>query len=981
MLFRYLFFSAILIGLCYFSYAESRIPYTVPNTPWPEKFGNHRAVLKIEDASEKVYLNFVWRRHDLQPERRRLLIVNSITGDTIQNIKRLEVNNEYCELIFGPVHQPGVYYFYYLPYPVQEGHGFFQNDYEKPELSPSDTWISTSSKNNLALLPKARVLEIQSRTQFDSFYPMEVIPLLTEKEFFLKSYPGDYLLFSEDRDQPIRMLDEIPLIWLDRIPGNRFKGIALQNEYYVFQVGVFAVKKDLQNIEVEFYDLEGANQSISKDQFTCFNTSGIDPYGNSFEIDLDIRQDHIQALWIGIDVPETITPGFYKGKVKIKPENADSQMVPIEIEIINEVIPDRGDSELWRHSRLRWLNSTLGLSDDPVAPYTPINKNGEALFDILGRSIQFDQEGLPEKIKSNDSELLHSPISFKVVSGDKQVKTNKMVLKDTPGIHTTGYENEYSEYRMDSKVTIESDGYIHYKITIHPKQDFKAPNVRLIIPVSHDSGGYFMGMGLPGSETPDNYQWKWEGPTDSFWIGNTEVGLFCELRGGDYHGPLLNLFHPEPPKSWFNDNKGGFTLVNKLNHFEAVVYTGEMSFQKGNPIEFEFSFLITPVKELNPKSQFLDRYYHAGGMSPSIDDIEDGVRIFNVHHANEYNPYINYPFIANQKLSGLVEKMHEKGVKVKIYYTIRELSNHVEEIWALRSLGEEIFGNGIGYGFPWLREHLLYRYRPQWYHHFPNGDVDASIVNAPNVNRWYNYYIEGLAWLVENIDIDGLYLDDVSYDRNILKRMRNAMDGVKKGCIIDLHSNTGFSKGPATQYMEFFPYVDKLWFGESFMYNEMDPANWLVEVSGIPYGLMGDMLHGGGNPWRGMIYGMTVRYPWSTEGVYCDPRDIWKVWDDFGIDESSMNGYWESNPIVRTTNPEVLATSYIRGEKLLISLASWADKPVDVKLIVDWDRTNIKPENIHFRAPDIKGFQDSKIFELDEMINVLPQKGWLLLIE
>lgn len=72
------------------------------------------------------------------------------------------------------------------------------------------------------------------------------------------------------------------------------------------------------------------------------------------------------------------------------------------------------------------------------------------------------------------------------------------------------------------------------------------------------------------------------------------------------------------------------------------------------------------------------------------------------------------------------------------------------------------------------------------------------------------------------------------------------MENVKLGCLIDLHSNTGFSKGPTVQYAEFFPYVDKLWFGESCAYNKMSPVNYLVEVSGIPFGLTGDMLQAGG---------------------------------------------------------------------------------------------------------------------------------------
>ena len=41
---------------------------------------------------------------------------------------------------------------------------------------------------------------------------------------------------------------------------------------------------------------------------------------------------------------------------------------------------------------------------------------------------------------------------------------------------------------------------------------------------------------------------------------------------------------------------------------------------------------------------------------------------------------------------------------------------------------------------------------------------------------------------------------------------------------------------------------------------------------------MGEMLQNGGN-WRGMLYGMVSRMPWSG-----DPSGMWKVWDAFGID-------------------------------------------------------------------------------------------------
>jgi hypothetical protein len=323
------------------------------------------------------------------------------------------------------------------------------------------------------------------------------------------------------------------------------------------------------------------------------------------------------------------------------------------------------------------------------------------------------------------------------------------------------------------------------------------------------------------------------------------------------------------------------------------------------------------------------------------------------------------------------------GLKLKLYYTIRELTNHVAELWALRSLGGEVLADGPGGGFPWLREHLVSGYLPQWYQHFddPQLGVDAAMLSATGPSRWYNYYIEGLAWLLRETGIDGLYLDDVSYDRQTVKRIRKVMEAVRPGCLIDLHSNTFFSKGPATQYTEFFPYIDRLWFGEGFQYDRMPPENWFVEVSGIPFGLTGDMLEGGGNPWRGMVYGMTVRYPWQTDDVTCDPRSIWKVWDAFGIAGATVSGYWEDSPVVTTDHPDVLATTYLKPRRALVAIASWASERAMVHLRIDWQRLGLDPRTTVLKAEPIDRFQPARRFAVGEEIPVEPGRGWLLVVE
>jgi hypothetical protein len=157
----------------------------------------------------------------------------------------------------------------------------------------------------------------------------------------------------------------------------------------------------------------------------------------------------------------------------------------------------------------------------------------------------------------------------------------------------------------------------------------------------------------------------------------------------------------------------------------------------------------------------------------------------------------------------------------------------------------------------------------------------------------------------------------------------------------------------------------------------MDPANWIVETSGIPFGLMGDMLQSGGNPWRGMVYGMTVRYPWFTAGVNCDPRAVWKIWDQFGIADARMVGYWKDGGLVSVSDTAVKATAYVRDDRLLVAIASWAKDTVRVKLDIDWAKIGWRPEDSIW-MPGIEGYQKEARCGLQDNLELAPTKGRLL---
>ena len=194
------------------------------------------------------------------------------------------------------------------------------------------------------------------------------------------------------------------------------------------------------------------------------------------------------------------------------------------------------------------------------------------------------------------------------------------------------------------------------------------------------------------------------------------------------------------------------------------------------------------------------------------------------------------------------------------------------EIFPLKSLGTEIFNDGKGGGHSWLQEHLKANYHSAWHAVSVN---DASILNK-GTSRWTNYYIEGINWLAKNNFIDGLYLDDIAFSRGTVKRIANVLSENRGSFVIDLHSANQFNIrdgfiNSALLYMEHFPFVSRLWFGEYFEYDR-EPDYWMTEVSGIPFGLTGEMLEKGGRPYHGLIYGMTTR-------VYhnYNPGNLWKL--------------------------------------------------------------------------------------------------------
>lgn len=953
--------------------------------------GYHRVVVEIDSAAASapaVLAILPWRRPDADPQTKDVLVFDAAGDGPVVDRITVRVTGDEGAVIFRPNPGSTVYHLYYLPY--ETGGGYYPNvTWRPPTVTADPAWAA--SVGEPAVLPQATAVAVEWQDDFHSFFPMQVAATVHETRGIADDAGGPFVLFPEDRLRPIRMRDRIPFHWAATGPSDRFEGAARPGEAYTFQLGAWAVRDTVRDVRVTFGTFTLDGEELPATALTCFNLAGIDEAGRPFTKRVDVPAGEVQPLWIGVDLPDRA--GLVEGTVTVSAGTAAST-VAVSVRVGGPAAVNRGFNEPENQSRLAWLNSTVGSDPDYVVPpYEPVAVEGATLR-VLGREIRLGAEGLPDAIASRftpemtsigevDHPVLAAPIRFDaVVSGAREPWTSEAF---TPASVAKGraewaVASRSASFDLETLGAIEYDGMIEVQLRLVARRNVTVDDLRLTIPYAPEAATWMLGLGRRGGRTPESVDWTWnvENHQEGAWLGDVNRGLQYVLRDPGYVRPLnTNFYRNQPlrlPDAWVNGGRGGIRIRRTADAVEALNYSGPRSLAAGDTLHFTVRFLVTPFRALDTRSHFATRFVH---QYVPVDTVKAwGGTVVNIHHANAINPYINYPFYALEEQKAYIDEAHAKGVKVKLYNTIRELTYRAHELFALRSLGDEILNGGEGGGHPWLQEHLGSDYHSAWHAY----TVDDAAILDKGTSRWTNYYVEGLKWLAEYQRIDGLYLDDIAFSRETVKRIVNVLHEHRDEVVIDLHSANQYNvrdgwTNSAFLYMEHFPYVSRLWFGEYFDYSS-DPDFWLTEVSGIPFGLMGEMLQDGGHPFRGLLHGMTSRKYGDT-----DPRPVWAMMTDFGIEDSRMLGYWLDPPPVTVDNPLVRATAYVRPDgAALVVLASWAAVDQTVRLSFD-TRVASDPGRLDLRAPAVEGLQPEARYGLGEAVRIPANQGLFLLLE
>ena len=390
------------------------------------------------------------------------------------------------------------------------------------------------------------------------------------------------------------------------------------------------------------------------------------------------------------------------------------------------------------------------------------------------------------------------------------------------------------------------------------------------------------------------------------------------------------------------------------------------------PQRFLFDVAATPSKPLNLSRHFEQRYLQVGyggsygtgyispqqaaAMNASVVTLHQGIQ--GVVNGTLVNPYINYPFVPPivDFIENYTAQARALNIRVKFYYTIRELSSHAAELFPLKAIGG-MLTTGDPYTVPqpgycqgwdchggtaWLHQHLATDYDFCWQQALGDGEWDGAVCDV-GTSRWFNYYVHGLLWSTSQAPhIDGIYYDGINFDRRSMQRVRkvlNAGAGKRGTPLIDIHTGTGGPSRPAaTRYLSHFAYADSAWNGENFEWGR-GPIYWLVAASGFIHGIAADRLGGEGFDFKALLFAMYTRNHDTAPPVWGFWRDV-----DIGAADMAMHGWWSDTPPIKlglqgtgacSTAPTsaadvdgastaVLVTAHVaKGRLTVLVLASW----------------------------------------------------------
>ena len=315
-----------------------------------------------------------------------------------------------------------------------------------------------------------------------------------------------------------------------------------------------------------------------------------------------------------------------------------------------------------------WLDSTAGIDERVLAPFTPVVVAASGEARVWGRTHRFARLPFPASIVARDAELLKGPITLQGMVGGKPI-----VWKGEPGqwIDKQPHRAQLKTLatadglRCEGQLTIEYDGLLRSDFRIVPSGAVHVDRLDLEIRVAAAHARYVHTWPGRWGSAGNSAALPAEGLAIPFkpmvWLGDEWRGL-CWFAESD-----RNLF-VEGKQPAIEIRRTGDVVVLQV-HLVAQPRTLEQA------LDYTFGFQATPVKPPEPDAWDY-RICHRGsyGVEPQLDKLaQAGVRTLVIHeHWTDIQAYPRTTHGA--QLKALVKACHQRGMKLLVYFGY-EMSN------------------------------------------------------------------------------------------------------------------------------------------------------------------------------------------------------------------------------------------------------------------------------------------------------------------
>ena len=513
---------------------------------------------------------------------------------------------------------------------------------------------------------------------------------------------------------------------------------------------------------------------------------------------------------------------------------------------------------------------------------------------------------------------------------------------------------ENAEFRLSEAVTTEFDGVLRFDLTLKPLQPGILRSLQLRIPLDANVATLRTWWPIPYGDLRNSGACPAGGETLPFkpyyWFGNEDLGLawFAESDQGwvpEGAGDALEL-----------SRQSGQTVLQVHMRDRAIPVD---PVAVGGGFVYSFGIQATPVKpypsdwhswRIDQGALYgLDHMMRSDGNSYFQAAQKAGARTLVFH--NEWTDIENYPIPASPRgLDSLVGLLHHAGMKLLLYFG-----------YEFSTLAPE---------FEDRAQELLVRPRAGGFERVPEQRCYIVCYRS----AYANMLAAGIERLIKDHGIDGVYLDSTidpwgctntshgcgyrSASGEIrptypIWAVRDFLRRLYFLCVVSGHGmvNMHSSSCPIAPLLS---WATSYWDGEqvvaevekSNMRHLVDlypldafraenmgrnlgvPAEFLVFAEPKPFTTMDALA-------LGILHDVPVRP--SGFGSFLDQvAPVWKLWEDFGIDQAALYPYWKGCPGVHASPEEVKVTVHRHPRNgALVSVVNTGKTPHDVTVDTD----------------------------------------------